>query len=484
MMRTSANWSRSLLSAAVIAVVALPGAPAAAAANLPDLRVAWDPGAGTIGPPGAVPGMVVNNRGTAAATGVTVTVDLTSVDDRVRIAIAGENPICALAGRVVTCDVGTLETDSGRPLIPMTLTLAEGAAPGDNGAMVATVAGDQADQDPASDTATAPVRIVTGTEPEPSPIALVADLNTAARRVGPGQRRPVYAAVRNDGDAPLTGFRVSVLLPIGAALVERYRDCAYSSQFPDGGGRGYRYFPTQVECHLSQALAPGETLPLFDPATGTALFHARFGRNLSGPDELPGLFVAVPEQDPHRPDSGDGPSFAEAVRRLPVLAAGVTPDGRPDLHGDQAMTPFSVFTRPNRFDITLTRPEFHPAGPGSVGFQFQLVNNGPSDSGPVEYVVTAPSGTVLTQAGAEECHTLGRPGTLLPESAALVCTTPAPFPTARAGTVPHLRNFVLDIKATPGAGGRIAVRGTGVGSTESRWSNNVRRLVLPSAGRR
>jgi hypothetical protein len=50
------------------------------------------------------------------------------------------------------------------------------------------------------------------------------------------------------------------------------------------------------------------------------------------------------------------------VKRLPILGRNATPD----LRGDQAMTPFSVFTRPNRFDITLTRPEFHPAGSGAV----------------------------------------------------------------------------------------------------------------------
>lgn len=476
MKRALASWLGILL---VAAVVVLPGAPAAAA-ELPDLRVAWDPGAGTIGPQGAVPGMVVNNRGTATATGVTVTIDLTSVDDRVRIAIAGENPICALAGRTVTCAVGTIEPDSGRQLIPMTLTPAPGAEPGANGEMVATIAGDQEDQDPASNTARAPVRIITGNEPQPNPVALGADLNSAARRVGPGDRRPVYVAVRNDGDAPLTEFRVSVSVPLGAALVERYRDCAYSGRFPDGGGRGYRYSPDYVECHLSLTLQPGETLPLFDPSTRATLFHATFGRNLSGPDELTGLVLAFAEDDPQRPDNGTGPSFAEAVRRLPIIPPGGTPAGWPDLHGDQAQTPFSVFTRPNRFDITLTRPEFYPTGPDTVGFQFYLVNNGPSDSGPIEYVVTAPRGTVLTYSGVDVCHSQEQPGEQLPESAALVCRTGAPFPTVHARMTPELRYFFLKIKSTPGGGGKIRVRGTGVGSTESSWSNNTVPLVLPT----
>lgn len=481
MKRTSATWNMAVLAAAAAAVVALPGAPAAAAVELPDLRVAWDPGSGTIGPQGAVPGMVVDNRGAAPATGVTVTISLTSVDDRVRIAVGGQSPVCALAGRTVTCDVGTLGPDSSRQLIPMTLTLAADAEPGDNGELVATVAGDQADLDPASNTARAPVRIVTGTEEQPHAVALVTDLNTPARRVGPGDRRPVYAAVRNDGGAPLTGFRVSVSLPIGGGLVERYRDCAYTSQFPAGGGRGYLYFPTSVECHLSLTLQPGETLPLFDPSTGTTLFHAMFGRNLSGPDELKGLFTAVPEADPHRPDNGNGPSFAEAVQRLPIVRAGSTPDGWPDLHGDHGMTPFSVFTRPNTFDITLTTPEFYPAGPDTVAFQFDLVNNGPSDSDTIEYVVTAPKGTVLTQAAPDDCHTQGQPGALMPESAALVCRTPTPFPTVHARMAPNPRHFVLRMKSTPGGGGTITVRGAGVGSTESKWSNNTVPLVLKAA---
>ena len=471
MKRTSASWLTAVLTAAV---VALPGVPAAAAAELPDLRVAWDPGAGTVGPQGGLPGMIVNNRGPVAATGVTVTVDLTSVDDRVRVTVADDHPFCALAGRIATCELGTFEPDSGRSLLTVTLTAAPDASPGAAGELVARVAGDQDDADPATDTSRTPVRIVTGTEPRPRPVVLIADPSTAAHRVGPGDRRPVYAAVRNDGDAPMDEFRVSMHLPLGAAVVERYRDCTYGSPFPDGDGGAFAYSPTDVECHLSLTLPPGRTLPLFDPATGAALFHARFGHNLPGPDELQGRFDANPEDDPGRPDNGTGPSFAAAVRKLPVLAGG----SLPGLRGDQSVATFPVFTRPNRFDITLTPPEFYDRADDIVGFQFHLVDNGPSDGGAVEYVVTAPKGTVLTQSGLGECHTQGVPGSLLPESAALVCRTPAPFPSVHARAMPQLRHFFLRIKSAPGGGGRITVRGVGVGSTETKWSNNTVPLVL------
>ncbi|MEV4346771.1 peptidase [Actinoplanes sp. NPDC049596] len=464
----------ALLAAAVVGAV--PATPARAAADLPDLRVQWDHGTGTIGPQGAVPGMVVNNHGAAAGTGVTVTIDLTGVDDRVEVAIAGENSICALAARKVTCDVGTLEPDNGRQLIPITLTTAAGAAPGAAGEMVATIAGEQDDQTPGDNVSTAPVTIVTGTEPRPNAIALIADLNTARSRVGPGDRRPVYAAVRNDGDAPLTEFRVSLLLPIGAAVVERYRDCGYSSSFPNGGGQGFLYFPTQVECHLSLTLPPGKTLPLFDPETRKSLFHAAFGRNLSGPDEHQGLLTAIDEADPHRPDNGTGPSFAEAVAKLPLLDA-----APPGLPGEIGMTPFSVFAQANTFDIALSRPTYFPAGDDVVGVQFTLLNNGPSDSGALVYEATAPRGTVFIQAGADGCYTKGTPGSLAEESAALVCRTFSPFPTVHSKLVPQERALQLRVKSAPGGGGRITVRGTEVGSTEAKWSNNTVAIVLPAA---
>ena len=477
MRRTRATLVPILLSAAVLAAVALPGA-AVAAADLPDLRVNVDPGIGTVTPRGSLPGMVVSNHGTAAATGVTLTIDYTAVDAHVRVTVPAGNERCTLAGRTVTCELGTIELDAGEYVIPMQLGLEPDAAEGAAGEAVVTVAADEQDAVPADNTARYPVTVVIN-EVFPDIRALVADLNTPDRRVGPGDRRPMYAAVRNAGTVPVTGFSVALMLPIGGAIVQRYRDCAYSSQFPEGNGRGFLYFPVYVECHLPLTLRPGETLPLFDPATRRSLFHAAFGRNLSGPAELQGLMFTRPEADPQRPDNGTGPSFSDAVRRLPIITEGDEPSWWPDLHGDHGHTPFAVWTEPNRFDIAVTGLEHQSRADDIAGFQFTLVNNGPSDSGALEYVVTAPRGTVLTQGGnAIDCYTQGQEGSLEPESAALVCRTGSPFPSVHAKMTPPVVAFFLKIKSTPGGGGRVVVRGTG--ATESNWRNNVVAVVVPT----
>ncbi|XVU29088.1 hypothetical protein ACQPZJ_19110 [Actinoplanes sp. CA-054009] len=454
---------KALLTTAVVAVTVLP-APAAFAAAAEDLRVTWEAGAGTVGPQGGVPGLLVANRGTTAATGVTATIDLTGVDERVTAAIAGENSICELAARKVTCDVGTLAAESGRQLIAITLTTAPGAAPGAAGEMVATLA---SEQNPGGVTARTPVQIITGDEPQPNSIALIADLNTPARRAGPGDRLPVYAAIRNDGDAPLTDYRVSIALPMGATIVERYRDCAYSGRFPG-------YPPSQVECHLSRPLQPGQILPLFDPVTKKPLFRAAVLSNLPGPDDNKATFTAVPEADPHRPDNGTGPSFAAAVAALPLL--GTAP---PSLHGDQGITQFSLFSKPNRFDIALSRPEYFPAGEQVTAVQFTLLNNGPSDSGALVYEATAPKGAVFLPPDTDNCYTKDTPGSLQPESKVLVCQTFSPFPTVRSKITPQVRALQLRVKSTPTGKGKITVRGTEVGSTETNWKNNTLVIDLP-----
>jgi hypothetical protein len=480
MNRTRAIWTRITLSAAVMAAVAVPGVPAAAAADLPDLRVVVDPGAGTVTPRGALPGMVVSNHGAAAAAGVTVTIDYTAVDERVRVSVYSEVDFCTLDGRKVVCELGRIEPDGGTYLGPVVLGLAADAVEGAAGEVVVTVAGDQDDAVPTDNVARYPVQVVIN-EVVPQIQALVADLNTRERRVGPGDRRPVYAAVRNAGTIAVSEFSVSFDLPIGGVFVERYRDCGYSSPFPDGNGQGFRYSPTHVECHLSLTLQPGETLPLFDPATRKALLNATFGRNLSGPGALPGLMLAMPAPDPHRPDNDARPSFSDLVRRLPVIAAGDEPSWWPALHGDHGQTAFTVWTRPNRFDIAVTRPEYGWSGDDTVVFQFSLVNHGPSDSGAVEFVVSAPEGTVLTQAGADGCYTQGQPGALMPESAALVCRTGNPFPTVHARPAPELRYFTLRIVSQPGADGRVVARGSG--ATESNRRNNAVAVVVPDLPR-
>ena len=456
---------RRIRAAVIAAVFALPGVPTSALVPT-DLSVSFDPAALVVPQSGADARMTVVNHGPVAATGVTATLDLVELGDAVTVAATGAG--CTLAGHVVTCALGQLEPSRSVTLVPLRLTWGPATGPGPFGAVRAAVTADQPEPTPSDNSVRLPVTVVA---PDAIPVGLVSDLGTAGRRVGPGGTLPLYAAVRNRGDLPLTDFRVEVLVPLGATLVERYRDCGYSSRWNTA-----RYFPMQVECHLSRPLQPGETLPLFDPATRASLFHVTFGRNLPGPDKLEGIFLAFPEAPPARPDNPAGPSFAAAVARLPVLAAGAPTTGWPLLHGDQAQTQFWTWTRPNTFDIAVTRPAVVRGAIGDqVHADFSLVNNGPSDSGSLEYVITAPKGTVLLPLN--ECYTEGHPGTVLPESAALHCTTPDPTPAKFSGlTLP--RFITLKIKSAPAGGGRIVVRGTGVGSTESKPANNTVPLVV------
>ena len=447
----------------MFALVALPAVPAAAA-DRPDLAVSVDPGSGDLFP-GDQPGhrVLVDNRGTVAATGVRLTVDLRGVDARVSFKVPNFTLGCGLTDRVITCVIDTISPGTTFPLIPVIFTVPRGTVPGPAGDVVVTLAGD------ADNTARYALTVAV---PEPEPTALVADLNTAGTRIGPGDVRPIFAAVHNNGFVPLTEYRINVLLPTGAVLVERYRDCSYTSLLPKGGGDGYAYFPTQMDCHLSRPLRPGETLPLFDPATKRTLLHVTFGRNLSGPNRHVGHFVTVPEAPPGRPDNPTGPSFAAAVDRLPILAAGPEPAG---LHSDGAISDFGIWSKPNRFDIAVTAPRAEVAGPSLIRIDFALVNNGPSDSGRLEYVITAPRGTVITMAPFDDtCETVGHPGELEAESAQVRCLTRTEeFPTSHSGILRQDENFLLKVKSRVGGGGKIVVHGGGVGSTESDPRNNT-----------
>ncbi|XVU29097.1 hypothetical protein ACQPZJ_19160 [Actinoplanes sp. CA-054009] len=463
------------LATAVLAVAALPAAPAGAAEAQPDLRVVVT--GGQIRPPQSSPvGVQVTNLGAVAATGVKVTVELTGADGRVTVALTGERFPCELTGPKAVCTLGTLEPRESISFRPLEMTAVEGDAGGKAGELVGTVAGEQEDATPADNTDTEPVQINKPGAPYSSPTPLAADVNTAKTPVGAGDRRPLYAAVRNTGTAPLSEFRVVVNVPAGATVVERYRDCAYTSPYKSGDGQGFLYAPLMVDCHLSLTLKAGQTVPFFDPKTKNTLFHLTFGRNLPGAQKAAVLVDSREEADPNRPDQGTGPSFSEAVAKLGVVDG---PVDWPGLTGEQghAAQP-ALFTKKNRYDLTVSAPEFSAAGsPDLRDFQFHIVNNGPSDSGPVTYEVTAPRGTVLLNQNTGECYTKGQPNIVLEESAVLVCREEFPALTVHAQQPPRVKLLRLKITSTPAGGGKITVRGSGP-STESNWSNNTVPLTI------
>src|ERR1700753_688548 len=184
MRRTRELWVCSLV-AAVVAVVALPGAPALAAADGVDLTVRFDPDRIRV-VEGFKSGawMLVQNKGTVAATGVTVKLDISAITaPSVDAVVPAVTPHCVLTVRIVSCALGSLEPGGGVQVYPLEYTAAPDSAP-ITADIPVTATSDAQDANPADNSLELPFAV---TPPDPVPAMLVADVNTASRRVGPGQ---------------------------------------------------------------------------------------------------------------------------------------------------------------------------------------------------------------------------------------------------------------------------------------------------------
>src|SRR6186997_856879 len=110
--------------AAVLALVALTGVatPAVAADNQPDLFVSFDRDpVAEIDNSGTTVGMYVYNYGSAPATGVSVTLDVSGLSDAVAVSVPDWSDGCKLAGKAVTCTVGQLAVDQVLTVYPLEL---------------------------------------------------------------------------------------------------------------------------------------------------------------------------------------------------------------------------------------------------------------------------------------------------------------------------------------------------------------------------
>jgi hypothetical protein len=485
MTRISAAWARLGTAAAVLAAVALMGAPtvAFAADPLPDLFVSFDrEPVAEVDNSGTTVGMYVYNYGEAPATGVTVTLDVSQVSDAVTVSVPDWTDQCKLAGTTVTCTVGQLQAGQVLTVNPLTLTSRKGAKPGDAGSVTVTIAGAEGDASPGDNTTSFPVTVIAS---GPDLVAAAKDLNTESDPVGPGDTAPLAAAVINEGDTAATNFAITFSLSTGAALVERYSDCTYTNYYPKAIGQGYVYGPSEVTCVAPLTLEPGEALLLFDEQTGESLFHATFGRNLSGPEQHHGLFsVTLADEVRAAKGSkrvdGNGPSFADAVRKRQANAAKGSVSRQKSalrkLDDSGNFADFSFWSKKNTLDVAVTAPAVKGAVGQTVKLAYEVVNNGPSDGGGPSVIITAPSGTVLLPA--EWCYTDGTENERLPESAKLRCNFESEFPTVASGYGRIKATVKVKIKSAPGTGGTIVATSMGVASTESKPANNTARIVI------
>ncbi|MGW3809557.1 peptidase [Micromonospora sp. NPDC005113] len=484
MNRKKATWPRVATVAAVLATATLFSTPptALAAEALPDLFVSFDrEPVAEIDNNGATVGMYVYNDGEATATGVTVTLDLSKVSDRVTASVPEWTDICKLAGAKVTCTVGVLEAGQTTTLQPLSLVSRTGAAPGGAGSVTVTVDGAEDDMHPGNDTESFPVTVVAS---GPDLVAAAQALNDKGNPVGPGDTVPLYAGVGNEGDTAATDFTVRVSVPTGATFAERYSDCTYTDYYPKDTGLPYVYGPGEVSCVVPLTLEPGKGLLFLDDETGSSLFNVTFGRNLRGPDEIYGsVDVALAGEERSAKNStrakGTGPSFADAVRKLQAKGAkgdlAKQRSAQRELDESDNYADFAFWTKKNTLDVAVTAPAVRGAVGQTVNLAYEVVNNGPSDGGGPSVLITAPTGTVLLPA--KWCYTDGTEHEILPESAKLRCSFESEFPTTASGYGRIMATVQVKIKSAPGTEGTIVARSV-TSAAESKPENNTARIVI------
>jgi hypothetical protein len=392
-----------------LAATALIGAPTVphAADSLPDLSVPFDRDpVAEVDNSGAMVGVYGYNNGEAAASAVTLTLDLSKLSDAVVATVPEWNGQCELEDTTVTCAVGGLEPGQTGDIAPLILASRTGAAVGPAGEVSVTVDGAEDDANPADDTTTFPVTVIAS---GPDLVVAADDLNTEKNPVGPGDKVPFHGAIGNEGDTAATDATITLNLPTSTTVVERYSDCTYVDYFPNDIGGEYVYGPGQVTCPLPVTLEPNEALLLFDPETGDSLFTLTFGRNLPGADQNFGSFEARLADEARAAKgakrvAGNGPSFAAAVAKLKKKTQASTSalakrkSALREIDESDNYASFSYWSKKNTLDVRVNAKAISGKVGQTVNLRYEIVNQGPSDGGGPSVLITAPSGTVLLPA--------------------------------------------------------------------------------------
>ena len=491
MKRIFAGWARVGTGVAVVAACALMGAPsvAYAADSLPDLSVSFDrEPVAEVDNSGTTVGVYLYNNGDVPATAVTLTLDVSKVSDAVTAAMPEYNDQCTLENKKVTCTIGQIDPLATQHINALELTSKTGAAIGPAGEVTVTIDGAEDDAIPADDTTTFPVTVIAS---GPDLVVLADDISPQNKPLGPGDKRPLYAAVGNEGDTAATDATITLDLPTASTIVEKYSDCTYTTYFPKAtGAAGFVYGPGHIVCPLP-ALEPDDGLVLFDPQTGESLFNLTFGKNMPGPEMSTGYLSAQLAGEAKlakgaKKVAGTGSSFAAAVKNLQERAQASKSalakqkSALKEIDESDNSAEFRWWSKPNKLDVQVTaKPVTGKAGQ-AVDLKYEIVNNGPSDGGGPSVVITAPSGTVLLPA--EWCYTDGTPHEQKPESTKLRCNFESVFPSVASGYGRISQTLKLKIKSAPGSDGTIYAQSCCVGSTETNKANNTAKIVFTSSG--
>jgi LPXTG-motif cell wall-anchored protein len=212
--------------------IAIAAAPAYAAADA-DLGVSLSGTTIAATSSGKVFDVTITNGGGGTATGVTVTFDLSGLDqDRVEFVVpTGEDgaEVCDVDGDIVTC--GVQDVPDGQNLdLGAELTRLGGT--GEAGTITVSVGHDGTDPNESNNLASADVTVG---DSGPDLFVYAPDVpfnletNQTEGSVAPGGTTRLYYVIGNQGDVATTGLKVTVTLPPQIAFVEVEEDCEYNA---------------------------------------------------------------------------------------------------------------------------------------------------------------------------------------------------------------------------------------------------------------
>ncbi|HWG97883.1 MAG TPA: LPXTG cell wall anchor domain-containing protein [Pilimelia sp.] len=431
----------------------------------------------TVHQSGAAVTFVVHNEGKVDAEKVTLTVTPHVDTARVTTSLNPAAGNCALAGQAITCRWDRVRGGQRIELSPLRLALVPGARPGTAGWVDGRAFGEDAEADPHEHTNYTEVEVIAG-GPGPDLVALAEDANDPQRRVGPGDRAPVVGEVRNAGDRPAAGFRLSLSMGPGVGFAERHAECTYST--PRRAQEGSLYDAGGVDCVLPLRLEPGEGVRLHDEQPRESLFNLIFGENLMGPAALRGSLSVLPLTEAEAAAATPG-ALTRALAARRTARAGAAPARAAtgyDRDKSNNTAHFRVFTRPNATDVSITA---EPATRVAQGLHVGMVlrNHGPADTRSPIVEVTAPSGTLVVPTA--HCRAPGAPADSRAPARVVRCTNlDDEFLTAHSIFGLITAGVTLKVVGVPGDDGTVRVVGVDPGD-ELNPANNVARIVVAAS---
>ncbi|MCW6004750.1 LPXTG cell wall anchor domain-containing protein [Micromonospora sp. CPCC 205371] len=179
------------------------------------------------GAPGKAGQLSLVNHGPNDAAGVTVTYTVTGLDTT-KVTLVGLDHCDDESAGTIVCRLDPDVVKAGQDRDLALLLVPKADATGDAGEITVSVAADTADPVPVNNTATAAVAV----GGEGADLRLYApdvyqDETEWTEPIPPGGTGTVWAYVQNQGDTPVTGITVTVLLPEHVWFTETLAGCTY-----------------------------------------------------------------------------------------------------------------------------------------------------------------------------------------------------------------------------------------------------------------